>query len=152
VFLLAFAAPGLLAIWDSPASRALYKARGRLLLLFVTLHTIHLGFIVLFARAMGREFYAPSHLPGLVAGGIVYLVIYGLAIATLDTQRRIPVVRSSSFQSAALYVVWIAFALAFTASVVPYPALAPLVAATYTALILRIVSYRRTRLTRAVSS
>jgi hypothetical protein len=143
VFLLAFVAPELLKIWDSGISRALHETRNGLLLLFAALHTVHLVFIVALARAVGPAFFAPRQVPGILLGGLVYLLIYSLAGMTLAKGREHPAIGLHHFRVIASYVIWAAFALAFTASVFTYPALLPLVLATYAALGVRIAAARR---------
>lgn len=134
-FMLAFAAPGLLVLSSSGLARRLAAIERPLFLLFVVLHTVHLGFVVLLARTMGASFF--QHPAGLTLAGAVYLLIYALAGSVLLSSGT---PRGARFRTFGFYAIWTAFAVAFTVSMLRYPAISPIVVGTYAALAIRIAA------------
>lgn len=134
-FMLSFAAPGLLVLSKSGFACRLAAIERPLFLLFVTLHTIHLGFVILLARTMGASFF--QHPAGLTLAGAVYLLIYALAGSVLFSSGT---PRGLGFRTFSFYAIWAAFAIAFTVSMLRYPAISPIVLGTYAALAIRIAA------------
>ena len=134
-FMLAFAAPGLLALSNSGFARRLAAIERPLFLLFVTLHTVHLGFVILLARTMGASFF--HHPAGLTLAGAAYLLIYALAASVIFSSGT---PRGAGFRTFGFYAIWTAFAIAFTVSMLRYPAISPIVLGTYAALVIRIAA------------
>src|SRR5690348_8023709 len=119
-FMLAFAAPGLLVLSSSGFARRLAAIERPLFLLFVVLHTVHLGFVILLARTVGSSFF--QHPAGLTLAGAAYLLIYALAASVLFSSGS---PRGARFRAFSFYAIWAAFAIAFTVSMLRYPVISP---------------------------
>lgn len=82
LFLGAFAGEAAWTLRPTPFTRRVGERRRALLLGFVVSHTLHLGAIGALAGAHGGErFLHATGAPTLVAGGVVYLLIFGLAVS-----------------------------------------------------------------------
>lgn len=139
-FMLSFAAPGMLVLSSSGFAHRLAAVERPLFLLFVVLHTVHLGFVVLLARTMGPSFF--EHPAGLMLAGTVYVLIYALVGSVLLSSGT---PRGARFRTFGFYAIWTAFAIAFTVSMLRYPAVSPIVLGSYAALAIRIAAAVRSR-------
>lgn len=139
-FMLAFAAPGLLVLSSSGFARRLAAIDRPLFLLFVALHTVHLGFVVLLAHTVGPTFF--QHPVGLSIASAIYVLIYALTASVLLSGGTS---RGAGFRTFGFYVIWTTFAIAFTASLFRYSAISPIVLGTYVAFIIRIAAALRRR-------
>lgn len=126
LFLAAFAGVGLRNLWQTQWTAWIAKSRPQFLMAFAASHTVHLALIFALASAIPGQFSKRFPLYVLVAGGTLFLLIYGLAIAALADWRsrgivRIPVLHSPVFQEIAMYLLWLIFALAFVTGTFHHP-------------------------------
>jgi methionine sulfoxide reductase heme-binding subunit len=126
LFLAAFAGSGLRRLWPSNWTAWVDKSRPMFLLLFAGSHSVHLALIFALARAMSDQFSKRFPLYVLIAGGALFALIYGLAVAAYFDWRsrgmmRIPVLHSPVFQGIAMYLLWLVFALAFVTGTFRHP-------------------------------
>lgn len=147
LFLAAFAGVGLRSLCQSQWTAWIAKSRPQFLLAFAASHTVHLALIFALASAIPGQFSKRFPPYVLVAGGTLFLLIYGLAIAAFVDWRgrgtvRIPVLHSPVFQGIAMYLLWLIFALAFVTGTFRHPGTyAFLGLAVVTALALRIAGH-----------
>jgi len=111
-FVFAFAGNALRDLWPNPLSAWLARQRDWFLLIVAASHTFHLAAIIAFFQVIGW-----SHLKivTVVGGGLVYLLIYGLAMVALLRLRgsAASLLGRPKFEAVAMYVIWLIFALAF---------------------------------------
>jgi len=116
LFAVAFAASASRLLWFSPVTAWLAANRHRFTLAFVLSHTLHLAGVVSLASLNPERFFSRQALPGEIGGGLVYVLIYYLAYMAFLRQSN-PELADSKMQTLTLYIVWIIFALAFTAGI-----------------------------------
>ena len=126
LFLAAFAGTGIRSLWQTQWTVWIAKSRPQFLLAFAASHTVHLALIFALASANPGQFSKRFPPYVLVAGGALFLLIYGLAIAAFVDWRsrgkvRIPVLHSPVFQGIAMYLLWLIFALAFITGTFRHP-------------------------------
>jgi sulfoxide reductase heme-binding subunit YedZ len=114
----AFTGNALRDLWPGAFSAWLSRRRDWFIVGIAASHTLHLAAIVAFYEVIGW-----SHLRFLrvLPGGIVYLVIYALAVAALLrlAGRKEPFFRAGSkSEGFALYLIWFVFASAFVPRIV----------------------------------
>jgi len=112
-FLCAFAGRALRDLIPGRLSTWLAVKQDWFLVAMAASHTVHLAAIIGLFQLLG-----PSRLKltTVVGGGLVYLLIYALAIGAVSRLRgREPrsLLGSPRFQAVALYLIWLIFALAF---------------------------------------
>jgi methionine sulfoxide reductase heme-binding subunit len=98
--------PGRLSIW-------LAAKRDAFLLAMMASHTVHLAAIIALFQLLGSS---RLKLTTVLGGGLVYLLIYALAIGAMMRLRGLEVrsfLGSPRFEAVALYLIWLIFALAF---------------------------------------
>jgi methionine sulfoxide reductase heme-binding subunit len=147
-FLCAFTANALRDLWPGKFSIWLAARRDWLLLAVAASHTFHLIAIIAFFHVVG---WSRLKLPTVVGGGMVYLLIYALAVAAiLRLQGRKPgLLGLPKFEAIALYLIWLIFALAFVPRIVSgWPVYSFFEVAALSAFLIRIaclVRYRRAK-------
>jgi hypothetical protein len=124
----------------APARFSLWLSRNRdwFLVTMAASHTFHLAAIIAFFQVVG---WSKLHLVTLLGGGSVYLLIYGLAAAAIRRLRDGHgfLAGSLRLEAAALYLIWLIFALAFVPRIVSgWPVYSILAVAALAALVLRI--------------
>ena len=143
-FVGAFAGRAAYILWPSRVSHWLERNGNRFILALAASHTFHLAAIIVLAFTISQRFVEETGWTGIILGGLVYLLIYGLAISAMAPTRDLRLLSSPRFQSVALYVIWFVFAFAFVAGSFarpwPYSAFAALAIA---ALLVRIVANKR---------
>ena len=148
-FMCAFAGSALLDFMPSRLSTWLAAKRDWFLLAMAVSHTVHLAAIIALFELLG-----PARLKVItvLGGGLVYLLIYALAIgAVIRLRGREPrsLLGLPRFEAVALYLIWLIFALAFVPRIVSgWPVYSFLSAIALAALCLRVaclVRYRRTK-------
>lgn len=131
LFSCAFTANALQVLWPWKFTEWLARNRDRFFLGFAASHTVHLAAIIALIITLGHP-----RIQTLVGGGLVYVFIYALAAAAVPRSagHKPPTfIGSSKFETFAMYVVWLVFALAFVPRVMrgsPYPVLGVLALAT----------------------
>jgi methionine sulfoxide reductase heme-binding subunit len=98
--------PGRLSIW-------LAAKRDAFLLAMAASHTVHLAAIIALFQLLGSS---RLKLTTVLGGGLVYLLIYALAIGAMMRLRGLEarsLLGSPRFEAVALYLIWLIFALAF---------------------------------------
>jgi methionine sulfoxide reductase heme-binding subunit len=125
----------------APARFSLWLSRNRdwFLVTMAASHTFHLAAIIAFFQVVG---WSKLHLVTLLGGGFVYLLIYALAANAITRLRREGhgfLARSPRLEAAALYLIWLIFALAFVPHIVSgWPVYSILAVTALTALAIRI--------------
>ncbi|MGC2696465.1 MAG: hypothetical protein WA738_11805 [Candidatus Angelobacter sp.] len=150
-FLCAFTGNALRDLWPGRFSVWLAKRRDWFLLATALSHTVHLVAIIALFQVVG---WSHLQMVTLLGGGLVYLLIYALAIAAAlrlirGTETRF--LSTPKFEGIALYLIWLIFALAFVPRMVSgWPVYSFLGIAALAALIVRITC--RVRHRRAMTS
>jgi hypothetical protein len=124
----------------APARFSLWLSRNRdwFLVTMAASHTFHLAAIIAFFQVVG---WSKLHLVTLLGGGLVYLLIYALAAAAIRRLRDGHgfLAGSLRLEAAALYLIWLIFALAFVPRIVSgWPIYSILAVAALAALVIRI--------------
>lgn len=138
-FLCAFTGNALRDLWPGKFSVWLSRNRDWFLVATAASHTFHLAAIIAFFHLAG---WSKLHLVTLLGGGFVYLLIYALAAAAIMRLRQDGhefLAGSPRFEAAALYLIWLIFALAFVPRIVSgWPIYSILAVAALAALVIRI--------------
>ena len=114
----AFTADALVTLWPTKLTEWLLRNRDRFILGFAASHTVHLAAIIALFTTLGtvprREKYV------LVAGGFVFLLLYGLAAAAIARSfgKHLAIAGSAGFESFAMYTIWLVFASGFVPRIV----------------------------------
>jgi sulfoxide reductase heme-binding subunit YedZ len=130
----------------TPARFSLWLSRNRdwFLVAMAASHTFHLAAIIAFFHVVG---WSKLHLVTLLGGGSVYLLIYALAAVAIRRLRRDGhgfLAGSPRLEAAALYLIWLIFALAFVPRIVSgWPVYSILAVAALAALVIRIACLMR---------
>jgi|SRR5580765_1259858 hypothetical protein len=130
----------------TPARFSLWLSRNRdwFLVAMAASHTFHLAAIIAFFQVVG---WSKLHLVTLLGGGSVYLLIYALVAAAIRRLRRDGhgfLAGSPRLEAAALYLIWLIFALAFVPRIVSgWPVYSILAVAALAALVIRIACLMR---------
>ncbi len=107
-------------------------------------HTVHLAMIIALFQTIG---WGKLRVPAVLGGGLVYLLIYTLALnalARLRTGQQKFVIGGPKLEAVALYLIWLVFAVAFVPRIVSgWPVYSALGAAAVAALAIRIACYIR---------
>ena len=138
-FVCAFTGNALRDLWPGKLSVWLSRNRDWFLVAMAVSHTFHLAAIIAFFQVVG---WSKLHLVTLLGGGLVYLLIYALAATAIKRLRRGGhgfVAGSPRLEAAALYLIWLIFALAFVPRIVSgWPVYSSLAVAALAALVIRI--------------
>lgn len=138
-FFFVFTGNALREFWAGRMASWLAQKRDWLLVAMAVSHTFHLAAIILLFQKIG---WSRLQWVTLVGGGLVYLLIYALAlnaVARLRAGREKSILGGPKLEAAALYVIWLIFALAFVPRVVAsWPVYSLLGSAAVIALVLRI--------------
>jgi methionine sulfoxide reductase heme-binding subunit len=138
--------PGRLSIW-------LATKRDAFLLTMAASHTVHLAAIIALFRLLGSS---RLKLTTVLGGGLVYLLIYALAIGAMIRLRgREPrlLLGSPRFEAIALYLIWLVFALAFVPRIVSgWPVYSLFGVVALAALFIRVACLVRHRRARAAAA
>ena len=152
-FLCAFTGNALRDLWPGKFSPWLSSNRDWFLVAMAASHTLHLAAIIAFFQVVG---WSKLHLVTLFGGGFVYLLIYGLAATAITRLRRGGygfLAGSLRLEAAALYLIWLIFALAFVPRIVSgWPVYSILAVAALTALVIRIACLVRHKGARAAAA
>jgi hypothetical protein len=136
-FLCAFTGNALRDLWTGRFPLWLSRNRDWFLVAMAASHTFHLAAIIAFFQVVG---WSKLHLVTLLGGGSVYLLIYGLAAAAIRRLRDGHgfLAGSLRLEAAALYLIWLIFALAFVPRIVSgWPVYSFLAVAALAALVIR---------------
>lgn len=143
-FICAFTGNALRDLWPGKLSLWLSRNRDWFLVAMAASHTLHLAAIIAFFRVVGSS---RLHLVTLLGGGFVYLLIYALASTAIMRLRRDGhgfLAGSPRLEAAALYLIWLIFALAFVPRIVSgWPVYSILAVTALAALIIRIACLMR---------
>ena len=145
VFMFAFAAAGWAVLL--PALRALAEKRRAFIVGFGAIHTIHVGFVIWLGFAMGAAAFWKQFNYGLIGGGVLVLMMWGL-VADALAPGRWPLFASRAWHGITEWGFFAIFTLAFTshaAKDLRFLPLALLVLAALTGRIAWYVSLRRSR-------
>ena len=128
--------PGKLSVWLS-------RNRDWFLVAMAVSHTFHLAAIIALFQVVG---WSKLHLVAVLGGGFVYLLLYTLAATAITRLRRngqgFP--GSPRLEAAALYLIWLIFALAFVPRIVSgWPVYSILAVIVLAALVIRIACLMR---------
>ncbi len=138
-FVCAFAGNALRDLWPGRFSLWLSRNRDWFLVAMAASHTFHLAAIIAFFQVVG---WSKLQLVTLLGGGFVYLLIYALAATAIMRLRRGGqefLAGSPRLEAAALYLIWLIFALAFVPRVVSgWPVYSILAITALAALVIRI--------------
>ena len=143
-FVAAFAGRAANILWPSTLSNWLERNANRFMLALGASHTVHLAAIIALAFTIGHRFVEETGWTGIILGGIVYLLLYGLVLQALAPTRNFGIISSPRFHSVAMHVIWFVFAFAFVAGSFahPWPYL-PFAVLAIAGLIVRILGNRR---------
>jgi len=145
-FVGAFAARGARALWGSSITAWLDRNANRLLVGLAASHTLHLAGIAALAAMLGQRFVQEITWTGIILGGVVYVLIYALAIPGFAPNKEFGLLSSQRFRSVAFYVIWFVFAVAFIGgsfrSLWPH---LPFAVLTFAALLVRVLGNWRSR-------
>ena len=124
--------PGRFSLWLS-------RNRDWFLVAVAAAHTFHLAAIITFFQVVG---WSKLHLVTLLGGGFIYLLIYALAVTAIIRLRRGGhgfLAGSLRLEAAALYLIWLIFALAFVPRIISgWPVYSILAVVVLAALFIRI--------------
>jgi hypothetical protein len=137
-FVCAFTGNALRDLWPGRFPLWLSRNRDWFLVAMAASHTFHLAAIIAFFQVVG---WSKLHLVTLLGGGSVYLLIYALAAAAIRRLRDGHgfLAGSPRLEAAALYLIWLIFALAFVPRIVSgWPVYSILAVAALAALVIRI--------------
>lgn len=138
-FVSAFAGKALRSLWPGSFSLWLSRNQDWFLVAMAASHTFHLAAIIAFFRVVG---WSKLHLVTLLGGGFVYLLTYALAATAIMRLRQDGdrfLAGSPKLEAAALYLIWLIFALAFVPRIVSgWPVYSILAVAALAALVIRI--------------
>jgi methionine sulfoxide reductase heme-binding subunit len=138
--------PGRLSLW-------LATKRDAFLLAMAVSHTVHLAAIIALFQLLGSS---RLKLTTVLGGGLVYLLIYALAISAIMRLRGLEArsfLGSPRFGAVALYLIWLIFALAFVPRIVSgWPVYSLFSVVALAALFIRIACLVRHRRTRAATA
>ncbi|MEQ1724874.1 MAG: hypothetical protein ABL882_02985 [Sphingopyxis sp.] len=109
IFLTAYLASALLRLWRSDATRALMRRRRQWGLGFALAHSIHLV-----ALAINVLVFAPRALTSLIAGGLVYLLIYAMALTSNDAAVRMLGKWWKRLHRLGIHSIWAVYTLSYT--------------------------------------
>jgi uncharacterized membrane protein YjjP (DUF1212 family) len=103
-------------MWPGKISNWLARSHDHFLVAQAASHSVHLAAIIAFFRVVG---WSKLQITTLIGGGIVYLLIYALAIMAIvrmfSGQQQSGPIR---FEGFALYATWAVFALAFVPRII----------------------------------
>jgi sulfoxide reductase heme-binding subunit YedZ len=138
-FVCAFTGNALRDLWPGKFSLWLSRNRDWFLVSMAATHTFHLAAIIAFFQVVG---WSKLHLVTLLGGGFVYLLIYSLAATAIMRVRQDGhrfLAGSPKLEAAALYLIWLIFALAFVPRIVSgWPVYSILAVTALAALVIRI--------------
>ncbi|MEQ1687717.1 MAG: hypothetical protein ABL874_04005 [Sphingopyxis sp.] len=109
LFLIAYLASSLLRLKKTDITRALMRRRRQWGLGFALAHSIHLV-----ALAANVLVFAPRALTSLIAGGLVYLLIYAMALTSNDTAMRMLGQWWKRLHTLGIHSIWAVYALSYT--------------------------------------
>lgn len=143
-FVAAFVGRAAYTLWPSSMSGWLERNVNRFILALGASHTVHLVAIVALAFTIGHRFVEETGWTGIILGGIVYLLLYGLVLQALAPTRNFGTISSARFHSIAMHVIWFVFAFAFVAGSFtrPWPYV-PFAVLAMAGLVVRILGNRR---------
>lgn len=110
LFLAAFCASALVALWPGTLSRWLRRNRRQLGLAFAMSHFIHLVAILAFAQADPATFWTLSPSRSILTGGLAYLAIALLAATSFD--RMVALLGAPAWRRlhlAGIWFIWLSF-------------------------------------------
>src|ERR1051326_172302 len=143
-FVCAFTGNALRDLCQGKLSLWLSRNRDWFLVAMAASHTFHLAAIIVFFQTVG---WSKLHLVTLLGGGSVYLLIYALAATAIMRLRRGGhgfLAGSPRLEAAALYLIWLIFALAFVPRIVSgWPVYSILAVTALAALAIRIACLAR---------
>jgi hypothetical protein len=152
-FFLAFTGNALRDLFPGAVSGWLARRRDWLLLAMAASHTFHLMAIIALFETIG---WAKLRLLTVVGGGLVYLLIYLLAanaLIRLRTGGRGRPLIGTKLEIAALYLIWVVFAVAFVPRIISgWPVYSLLGLAALVALAIRITCLVRHRRAQAAGA
>lgn len=109
IFLTAYLASSLLRLWRGDATRALMRRRRQWGLGFALAHSIHLV-----ALAVNVLVFAPRALTSLIAGGLVYLLIYAMALTSNDAAMRMLGKWWKGLHTLGIHAIWAVYTVSYT--------------------------------------
>ena len=152
-FVAAFVGNALRDLFPSRLSIWLAAKRDALLLAMAASHTVHLAAIIALFQLLGSS---RLKLTTVLGGGLVYLLIYALAIGAIMRLRgRQPrsLLGSPRFEAVALYLIWLIFALAFVPRAISgWPIYSLFSIAAVAALVVRLACLIRHRQSKAAAA
>ena len=152
-FFFAFTGTALRDLWPTGLTLWLARKRDWFLIAVAISHTLHLAAIIALFQTMG---WAKLQITTLVGGGLVYLLIYLLAlnaVLRLRAGQEKFLLGGTKSEAVALYLIWLVFALAYIPRIIPgWPGHSLLGIASLAALVLRIGSVMRHGRARAASA
>ena len=144
-FVCAFTGSALRDLWPGKTSAWLATQRDWFLLAVAISHTFHLAAIIAFFQVVG---WSQLKIVAVVGGGLVYLLIYGLAIVAILRLRGSEtfLLGRLKFEAAAMYVIWMVFWVAFVPRIISgYPVYSLFSVAALAALLVRVACLVRHR-------
>ena len=145
-FICAFTGNALRDLWPGTLSVWLSRNRDWFLVSMAASHTFHLAAIIALFHVVG---WSKLHLVAVLGGGSVYLLIYALAATAITRLRRGGhgfLAGSPRLEAAALYLLWLIFALAFVRYIISgWPVYSILAVTALAALVIRIACLRHKR-------
>jgi hypothetical protein len=138
-FVCVFTGNALRDLWPGRLSLWLSRNRDWFLVAMAASHTFHLAAIIAFFQVVG---WSKLQIVTLLGGGFVYLLFYALAATAIMRLRgdgHTFMAGSPKLEAAALYLIWIIFALAFVPRIVSgWPIYSILAVTALAALVIRI--------------
>jgi len=118
LFVCAFTGNALRDLWPGKLSLWLSRNGDWFLVAMAASHTFHLAAIIALFQVVG---WSKLHLVAVLGGGFVYLLLYALAATAIRRLRQDGhgfLAGSPRLEAAALYLIWLIFALAFVPRIV----------------------------------
>lgn len=109
IFLTAYLASSLMRLAKTDITRALMRRRRQWGLGFALAHSIHLV-----ALAINVLVFAPRALTSLIAGGLVYLLIYAMALTSNDAAVRMLGKWWKRLHTLGIHSIWAVYTLSYT--------------------------------------
>ncbi|MEQ1509462.1 MAG: hypothetical protein ABL909_03560 [Sphingopyxis sp.] len=108
LFLTAYLASSLLRLWRGDATRALMRRRRQWGLGFALAHSIHLV-----ALLVNITIFAPRALTSLIPGGLVYAIIYAMALTSNDAAMQAMGKWWKRLHTLGVYSIWAVYTLSY---------------------------------------
>lgn len=152
LFMLAYVASSLRALWRTPATKWLLANRRYVGVSFAVSHTLHLLFIVALYQ-VSEEFRRDLSMTTVIGGGLAYVFLYAMALTSSDRAYQLLGRRAwKTLHTAGMHWIWFIFFVSYLPRALKDPLYIPFAALLIAGLGVRIASRLRLRQARAAGS